>query len=80
MVEEDYHGQDAAHPLHWHLGLDARERGIPRIKWEVLPHIRAIRRVFASSGWPTTRQRVGEVIPTILNLTHSRGCRPEFET
>lgn len=73
IVEEDYHGQGVAHHLLWHLGLIARERGIARFEAEVLPHNLAMRRVFASSGWPMTSQRVDDVIHIVLDLTRVPG-------
>jgi RimJ/RimL family protein N-acetyltransferase len=73
IVEEDYHGQGVAHHLLWHLGLIARERGIARFEAEVLPHNLAMRRVFASSGWPMTSQRVDDVIHIVLDLTQVPG-------
>jgi RimJ/RimL family protein N-acetyltransferase len=73
IVEEDYHGQGVAHHLLWHLGLIARERGIARFEAEVLPHNLAMRRVFASSGWPMTSQRVDDVIHIVLDLTQMPG-------
>jgi RimJ/RimL family protein N-acetyltransferase len=68
IVEEDHHGQGVAHHLLRHLGLIARERGIVRFEAEVLPQNRAMRRVFASSGWPMTSQRVDDVIHITLEL------------
>jgi RimJ/RimL family protein N-acetyltransferase len=73
MVEEDYHGQGVAHHLLCHLGLIARERGILRFEAEVIPHNLAMRRVFASSGWPMTSQRVDDVIHIVLDLTQMPG-------
>lgn len=69
LVEEGYHGQGVAHHLLWHLGLIARERGIARFEAEVLPHNLAMRRVFASSGWPMISQRVDDVIHITLELS-----------
>jgi RimJ/RimL family protein N-acetyltransferase len=69
LVEEDFHGQGMARRLLWHLGLIARECGVLRFEAEVLPHNRAMRRVFTSSGWPMTSRRMDDVIQITLDLT-----------
>ncbi|HSI65300.1 MAG TPA: GNAT family protein [Candidatus Saccharimonadia bacterium] len=71
LMEEDYHGLGMARCVLWHLGLIARDRGILRFEADVLPHNRAMRRVFAASGWPMTAQRVDDVIHITLDLTPS---------
>lgn len=68
LVEEDYHGKGMASHILWHLGLIARERGVVRFEAEVLPQNRAMRRVFAASGWPMISRRVDDVVHITLEL------------
>lgn len=68
LVEEDYHGQGMARRLLWHLSLIARERGIVRFEADVLPHNRAMRRVFSASGWPMIVRSIDDVIHITLDL------------
>jgi RimJ/RimL family protein N-acetyltransferase len=68
LVEEDYHGRGIARRVLRHLGEIARARGIVRFEAEVLPHNKAMLRVFAASGWPVTSRHDEGVVHVTLQI------------
>jgi RimJ/RimL family protein N-acetyltransferase len=68
IVEEDYQGQGIARCLLQDLALIAGQRGIVRFEADVLPSNQAMRRVFATIGWPMKSHPVDDVIHITLDL------------
>jgi len=68
VVEEDFHGQGIAGRLVRHLALVARSRGIDTFEADVLPENKAMRAVFARTGWPITTRREGGAVHIALAL------------
>ena len=68
MVEEDYHGQGIASRLLRHLARVARDQGITTFEADVLAENRAMRNVFARTGWPMETARDGSAVHVTLTL------------
>jgi RimJ/RimL family protein N-acetyltransferase len=68
MVEEDYHGHGIASRILRHLARIARSRGIDTFEADVLPENKAMRAVFARTGWPITTRREGGAVHIALAL------------
>ncbi|HUP06303.1 MAG TPA: GNAT family N-acetyltransferase [Caldimonas sp.] len=68
MVEEDHHGQGVASRLLRHLAKVGRAQGITTFQADVLAENRAMRGVFARTGWPMETQREGGAVHIVLTL------------
>jgi RimJ/RimL family protein N-acetyltransferase len=67
-VADGYQGQGLASRLLGHLTTIAQAKGIGRLEAEVLPHNRAMLRVFEKSGLPITRRQGEGVVHVAMDL------------
>jgi RimJ/RimL family protein N-acetyltransferase len=68
MVEEDYHGRGIASRLLRHLAIVARDHGIATFEADVLAENKAMRGVFARTGWSIQSRREGGTVHITLAL------------
>ena len=68
MVEEDYHGRGIASLLLRHLAGVARANGISSFEADVLADNKAMRAVFARTGWPMQTRREGDAVHVRMTL------------
>ena len=68
IVADDYHGQGiAGHILH-HLAIVARAQGIASFEADTLRDNKAMRAVFAKTGWTVASKHEGDIVHTTLTL------------